>query len=53
VFWRYADTPMPLADAGLIRRSELDADCRTLTLEALPKPRGRRREAAQNPKWHQ
>lgn len=31
---RYADTPMSLADACLVRLSELLADCRLFTLDS-------------------
>ena len=31
---RYADTPMSLADACLVRLSELHADCRVFTLDS-------------------
>ena len=31
---RYADVPMALADACLVRMSELHRDCRILTLDA-------------------
>ena len=31
--WRYGDVPMDLADACLVRMSELHRDCRVLTLD--------------------
>jgi predicted nucleic acid-binding protein len=31
---RYADTPMSLADACLVRLSELNSDCRLLTVDS-------------------